>query len=491
MQVTKQHGVNTGGLVKSHAVVVGGGLIGVCQAYALAQRGWDVTVLERRSQVAMETSYANAGRFAASSLQRGPVANPSWSAVQSAFRELLAPTTDVSPALVRWGAHFLRNCLPGRHEHNVSMTQWLLGRSEQETERILAEVPGLAEATSVKRGAVYLMDASNNRPPVDGFELRLSCAECKKEFPALAHHPLLTHCLKLTRDFTVDAHQFTAGVAGHCASKHGVHFQFGVTAVGLDFVDAAPAPTARARAGCPDGRAATHVQVTDAQGRELPAIQADAVVLCPGPSACAVGRSWLGGLWLPVQAMRGCSAELYGCSGVVPTVGFHDMGSGFDYQITPFAAAAGGSGGASAGAGVVGPRCRVIGFAEWAGDECAGGTHNTPAAKDHKARLLAHTAKLFPSLSWTSSSALWYGARPMTPDGLPILGRAPGHRNVFVNCGHGFLGWTLCAGSASIVADLMEAKTSDDSRARHLSPARFGCWDELFTRNAAPSAHQN
>lgn len=472
------------------AVVVGGGLVGVCQARALAKRGWDVTLLERNSELCLEASRANAGRFAASAMWRGPIAKPNWAVVKAAFgaaggkektsnaeetkkEKSSGSTTKLTGSLVKWGAHFLRNCLPGRYEHNRSMFAFLVEKCLAEHELLYNEIDGLAGASMRNERGVYVFDERTRRKTTEGFEKELSCDECKRLVPALLSHQTMTGCYFLTRDYTADARQFALRVASDAQDRFGVKLKFNST-VDRIFFDPS------------DATKATGVRVVSNEGMQSQ-IKADAVVLCPGPCAASLSRSLLG-YWLPlpVEPMRGCSVLLTGVSGTIPNIAVHDLTSGWDFQVTPLKTAPDYRGRQTTSV-------RLIGFGEWAGDECTGGSCASPPPKDHVGMFRSHLAKTIPGLKYEKMTNLWYGGRPMTPDSLPILGLAPGYSNIYLNCGHGHIGWSMCSGTASIVADIMGSTCDEETKVYqpHFSAKRFGLFAELFGRNSAVSYNRS
>ena len=271
-------------------VVIGGGLVGTCQARALAKRGWNVILMERNMSLADETSRANAGRFAASAMTRGPIAKPGWENFKHTFEMLTAPTTVISSSLIKWGLHYLRNCMPTRHENNVSAFRWLRDVCIAEMDAIFGEVDGLTRHCMRNEHGVYVHGDAMSRPATDGFEKALDCDACKRLIPALRDHPSMSGCYFLTRDYTVDARKFTTRVAKDAALKYGVRTVFGATAVALE---RDPNDSSKITA--------VHAELVDGEAAR---IETDAVVLCPGASAARQSMSLLG-YWIPVEPMRG------------------------------------------------------------------------------------------------------------------------------------------------------------------------------------------
>lgn len=185
-------------------------------------------------------------------------------------------------------------------------------------------------------------------------------------------------------------------------------------------------------------------------------VRSDRIIICGGLEtgallsrglrrrglADAMGSWWVHSL-LPVQPMMGCSIDLTGCSGTVPTMALADYGSGsLNLQMTPMEHG----------------RLRLVGHAIFASRDAA-----TPAHTDAILRRCRH---VLPGLHWDGKEThegqgqhhrTWVGLRPMTPDGLPIIGRPPGFENVYVNVGHGAQGWTTSMATAKVLARAIQA----------------------------------
>jgi D-amino-acid dehydrogenase len=237
----------------------------------------------------------------------------------------------------------------------------------------------------------------------------LDAAECAHLEPALA--PATSRIaggLHFPDDASGDAYKFTRALAGLCA---GGDFRFGVEVTAIETA----------------GDRVTGV-VTSA-GR----LEADRYLVALGWSAAALLRP--AGIKVPIYPVKGYSAtvDLGGWNGA-PAVPLVDDGRKMAIVR-------------------LGDRLRLAGTAEFAG----GSTDLNPA---RGANLIEGVRTLFPDVPNLDQARHWSGLRPMTPDGIPILGGTP-YRNLYLNLGHGHLGWTMACGSARVLADLITGKAPE------------------------------
>jgi D-amino-acid dehydrogenase len=455
-----------------HVLVVGGGLAGVTTAWALAQRGAHVTLVDSAEEEAALCSHANAGRFCPARLLGFPPAKPL--SVISALRVLLfpgegdaavsAPSIKLSPRTIWYGLHYLRSCTQARFEHNNACFCDLAERTVAATERVLRECAISApDEIGRREGNLWLYGsaahaAADAEPKAAAAAQRgwpsievLDCDACADRFPQLAGWlrrgggggggdgdvgGVGGGCVLAMSDWSADARAFASAVRRAAEASGRVRCEWGCRVVTL-------APPAEARCG-----AAAAIEVEGADGARR-VLRADAVVLCGGLATRELlGDAAARHAWLPLVAMRGFSLDLrpgaaaHGAADAageageaVPHVSVSDYSDEIHVQIVPL------------GAG----RVRLAGFAEYDED----GAPDAALLAARKAALLARACEILPRLAtYDSTSELWTGLRPMTPDFLPLIGRchaAPGA--VYVNAGHGAVGWTLCCATAEMVAD--------------------------------------
>jgi D-amino-acid dehydrogenase len=401
-------------------IVLGGGVVGVAGAWYLAAAGHEVTLLERHAAPALETSFANGGQIAAGHAQ--PWAKPA--AVRQMLRWL---GSEDAPLLFRprasraqweWGVRFLYECLPGRFERHVR-TLGALARYSRECLRALRRDLGL-RYDHLERGILQFATRSREfEAMAHGAEaLRAlgaapevkSAAECLELEPALRHSTEPVAGGVYDRDDeSGDAHRFTQELARIAASR-GVTFRFGAS---VEAIEAA-------------GERVAQVHVRNSIER------ADAYVVSLGSYSPLLLAPL--GIHIPVYPLKGYSitlplgpAEL----GAAPTVSLTDEA----HKIV---------------ISRLGSRLRAAGTAELAG-------YDTSIDAGRCAAIARRIRSLFPALGAVTTVENWAGLRPATPSNVPVIGRTR-LKNLFLNTGHGTLGWTLACGSAAALADLVSGR---------------------------------
>ncbi len=404
-------------------VIVGAGIIGVTTAYELALRGQEVTLLDRREGAGLETSYANGGQIGASEV--APWAGPDvplrvlrWlGRADAPFRLRLRP----DPEQWLWLLRFLLRCRASAQAERVppNLALALLTRARMEEIQETLAAAGEPIAFDERRDGILqifhggreLQAAARLIEPMReaGLEQNiLDAHECVAVEPALADAAKrggIAGGIYSPSDRSGDAHLFTARLAAH-AERMGVRFLTGREAGYFEFSG---------------GRiAAVH-----AGGMR---IAADAVVLAAGTGTVRLARRI--GLRLPVYPVKGYSVTLPAIEGASPFVSLTDEARRIVVSR-------------------LGTRLRVAGTAEIGG-------YDTTIEMARARSVLAALLDLFPAMQASAGEAVhWCGLRPMTPDGSPVIGRVEGTPNLFLNTGHGTLGWTLGAGSAAALADLI------------------------------------
>ncbi len=398
-------------------VILGSGLLGVTTAYELGKRGFDVTVLERNHESARETSHANGGQLSYSHAE--PWASPSvlpkigkWM-FKSDAPLVLRPRADMD--MIKWGIKFLRNCTNERAEINCVNLLRLGLYSRECFQTIMAET-GVAHDYG-QSGILHIyskqedFDAAKKH---NDFQAKFGCeqkvlttAEVMALEPSFQYTDrVIVGGIHATMDETGDPYLFCNALAKVAAERHGVKFQFGVDIKEIHS----------------EGENVTGV--TTDKGR----MDADGFVMAMGSYSPMILKQL--GINVPIYPMKGYSITIDAnefCPHTSLTDGTHKI----VYSR-------------------LGSRMRVAGTAEFAG-------HNQSINEKRITPIVNAAKALFPKADWTQDIRKWGCIRPQTPDGPPILGRTP-FRNLFLNTGHGTLGWTQAAGSAFIVADIMEGK---------------------------------
>ena len=386
-----------------NVVVLGAGVIGVTAAWYLRQAGHDVQVLERREGPGLETSFANGGQISAD--HAGPWAKPD--APLQALKWMLREDAPLlfrlraDPAQWRWALQFLRNCTPARFRENAAKLV-RLGRYSRAQLQALRRETGI-QYDQVSRGILVLYtDRRSLRPGMKTAE------ECVAIEPAIAAmQQQLAGGSYFPDDESGDAYRFTTELAKQCADK-GVDFQFGVSIEGF----------------------ATHKKKIAAVKTQKAPIEADAYVLALGSYSPLVARPL--GIDLPIYPLKGYSVTMPVKNPAAAwTVSLSD--EAHKLVLTR-----------------LGDRLRIAGTAELNG-------YDTEINKVRCDAIVKRVTELFPDAGDASKATFWAGLRPATPSNVPCIGRTP-YPNLYLNTGHGTLGWTHACGSGRILADLVSGR---------------------------------
>ncbi len=398
-------------------IVLGAGIVGVTSAYQLARAGHEVTVVDRQPGPALETSFANAGEvsfgycspWAAPGI---PMKAMKWLFMQHAPL-ILRPKVDM--AMLAWMAQMLRNCTSARYALNKSRMLRLADYSR-------VSLAALREETGITydermQGTLQLfrseaqLDASAKDVKAlaaDGIPYEVLDPEgCIRVEPALKHvREKIVGGLLTPKDETGDCFKF-AGALAEKAKAFGVTFNYGSIIRGLDV----------------EGGRVTGV--VTAHGR----LQADAVVVALGSFSPLLVRPH--GIRLPVYPVKGYSLTIP-ITDATRAPESTVMDETYKIAITR-----------------LGDRIRVGGMAEISG-------YTNDLGEPRRLTLQHSVTDLFPGGD-VSKASFWSGLRPMTPDGTPVIGPTK-VAGLYLNTGHGTLGWTMSSGSARLVADLVSGK---------------------------------
>ncbi|WP_414693383.1 D-amino acid dehydrogenase [Phenylobacterium sp.] len=422
-------------------IVLGAGVIGVTTAYYLAKAGRAVTVVDRQPGPGMETSFANAGEISPGYASPWaspdvPKKAPRWLLMEHAPL-IFHPKAD--PAMWVWLLRMLRNCTPARYAQNKERMVRLAEYSREK----LIDLRG-------KTGIAYdhrslgTLQVFRTQSQLDGvakdievlaaggvpYQLldQMGCLEVE---PGLAYaRDEIVGGLRLPNDETGDCYAFTTALAA-CAAELGVDFQYGVRAAHLE-IDRGRVARVHTDAGPFEGAA---------------------FVVAMGSYSTGLLRGL--GLQLPVYPVKGYSitAPIADYARAPESTLLDET---FKIAITR-----------------LGDRIRVGGMAEISGFSAE--------LDPRRRRTLEYSLEsLFPGAADTKASTYWTGLRPMTPDGTPVVGPTP-LPNLYLNTGHGTLGWTMACGSAHLIADLV-CGHEPDIRFDDLGLSRY---QQPFSRRAA------
>ena len=421
-------------------LVLGAGVIGVTTAWQLMKAGHEVTVVDRQTGPALETSFANAGEvsfgycspWAAPGIPKKAI---KWLLMEHAPL-ILRPKVDA--AMLSWMVRMLRNCTSGRYAINKSRMLRLADYSRISL-AALRQDTGIAYDERMK-GTLQLFrtEAQLEASAKDVKALNADGIPCEVLDPAgcIAQEPALARArdkivggLLTPLDETGDCFKFTNALMA-MAEAQGVTFRWGETIQRIET----------------EGGRATGA-VTD-KGT----IKADAVVVALGSYSPMMLREH--GIRLPVYPVKGYSLTIpITDASLAPesTV----MDESYKIAITR-----------------LGNRIRVGGMAEISG-------YNNRLEPARRRTLEHSVSDLFPGGD-LSQATFWSGLRPMTPDGTPVIGATP-VKGLYLNTGHGTLGWTMSTGSARLIADMVSGRATDIDAA-DLGHARYQ------RRNAAAMA---
>ncbi len=402
-------------------VVVGAGIIGTMTAYYLTKRGHRVVVLEREEDLAVGASFANGGIVHASEVmpwsQPGmPLQLARWFGKEEAPVLLRARAI---PHVLRWGTAFLRECQPKRFRANTLANLRLALLSQQSFREVRDDIGTAYDLNTEGCIKIYTeasaLDAAaelseSMRDHGMRFEV-LDRGACVRLEPALdGASSQLAGGIYFPGDELGDCYKFTHAVADYCRAQ-GAEFHLKTGVRGLDVSGGA-------------------VRGVILHGDR---IEADGVVVAAGVHSPELLRPL--GIRLPVYPVKGVSVTVEATAWERPPRMPVIDESRF-YALAP-----------------IGDRLRVVGSAEVTRYDA------TPDPRRCRA-IVDNAIEVFPEFAACYAAGTpqpWAGLRPVTPSGTPLLGATP-IPNVFVNTGHGHLGWTLSCGSGRVLADCIEGR---------------------------------
>lgn len=401
-------------------IVLGAGVVGVTSAYQLAKAGHEVIVVDRQLGPALETSFANAGEVSFGYCSPWAAPGIPLKAMKWLFMEhaplILRPKLDM--AMLSWMFKMLANCTTERYAINKSRMLRLADYSRTALAAVREET-GLAYDERMQ-GTLQLfrrqdqLDASAKDVKAlaaDGIPYEVLDPDgCIRVEPALRHvREKIVGGLLTPKDETGDCFKFTNALAEKAAAL-GVWFRYGTTVKGFDI------ESGRVRGIVTDGAP----------------VHGDAVVVALGSYSPLLLKQV--GIKLPVYPVKGYSLTIP-ITDATRAPESTVMDETYKIAITR-----------------LGDRIRVGGMAE-----ISGYTNDLGATRR---RTLEHSVTdLFPGGD-VSQALFWSGLRPMTPDGTPVIGPTK-VQGLFLNTGHGTLGWTMSCGSARVISDLVSGRKAE------------------------------
>jgi D-amino-acid dehydrogenase len=401
-------------------IVLGSGILGVTSAYFLSKAGCQVTVIDRQMTAASETSYANGGQISVSHAE--PWANPS-----APLKVLQWLGKEDAPLLFRiradqrqwlWGAQFLRECTPAKTKHNIRQIV-NLGTYSRDTLQALRAETGIHYKELTKGILHFYTSAKEFEGCLEpsrqmrelGCDRQVVSADRAVELePALANiRSQLAGATYTAEDESGDAKLFTRSLVELCKAQ-GVEFLMGHNITALNAV----------------GGEIDHVEVTNSEGR-FSKLKSDAYVLS------------LGSYSPMLAAQVGVSLNIYPAKGYSATVKVLDPAKAPSVSLTDDEFK------------LVFSRyedtLRIAGTAELNGYD-----RNLNMTRCHA--ITRRVEQLFPGATDTTDAQFWTGLRPATPSNVPYIGKSKVGK-LFLNTGHGTLGWTHGCGSGKAVADIV------------------------------------
>ena len=398
--------------------VLGSGVIGVTTAYYLALAGHEVVVLDRQPGPALETSFANAGEISPGYASPWAAPDIPAKAIKWLFMRysplILRPKAD--PRMLQWVLAILRNCTSARYARNKARMMRLAGFSREMLIKLRADT-GI-QYDQRMQGTVQLFRTQRQLDGIAKDVAVLRAAGVPFEIldrpGAIAAEPGLAFAsenfvgaLRLPEDETGDCFKFTNRLAETAAAR-GVQFQFDTAILALES----------------DGRRVNAIRTNHG------AVSADAYVVALGSYSPGLLRPL--GVRLPIYPVKGYSLTVPVIEeGRAPKSTLMD--ETYKIAITRLS-----------------DRIRVGGMAE-----VSGFSTSLPPAR--RATLVRSVGSLFPGAGDLDAASFWSGLRPMTPDGPPVIGTTA-IANLFLNTGHGTLGWTMACGSGQVLADIISGR---------------------------------
>jgi D-amino-acid dehydrogenase len=419
-----------------HVLVLGSGLLGVSSAYYLSQLGHQVTVVDRQANPAAETSFANGGQISVSHAE--PWANPS-----APLKVLQWLGKEDAPLLFRlradlrqwlWGLQFMRECTPARTRHNIEQIV-RLGTYSRDMLNDLRKATGL-NYDQRTQGILHFYTSQKEFEGALGPSEQMRELGCERTVVSAEEAVRIEPALRkmggslagatyTAEDESGDANRFARELVKLCEAA-GVKFLMSHTITAL-----------REAGGVLD-----HVEATDGDGR-FQRLKADSFVLAMG-SLSPIYAAPLG-INLPIYPAKGYSVTMP----VKDASMAHQVSLTDDEFKLVFSRLTGPSG----------DRLRIAGTAEFNG-------YDRDLNRVRCEAIVRRVEQLFPGAGDTSQASFWTGLRPATPSNVPIIGRSK-VTNLYLNTGHGTLGWTHACGSGKSIARIVSGLTPEVNFAFH------------------------
>ncbi|CAH0286017.1 D-amino acid dehydrogenase [Pseudomonas brassicacearum] len=394
--------------------IIGGGVVGLATAYALVRDGVDVTLVEAREALGSETSFANGGQLSYRYVTPLADAGVPWQALGWMLRGdsplKLRPRLD--PAQWRWMAAFIGACRTsvnrrnGAHLLRLALLSQATLQDWREQDRLdgfnwrrNGKLVTFRDARHLQRARQGGLDSAHQQV--------LGPSECANLEPALAGVPYVGG-IYTPGEEVADCHAFCQQLAARLRASGRCEFLLGHPVSSIEHADGA-------------------VQAIVLDGQRLPVEQ---LVIAAGHRSAALA---LPGVGMPLYPLKGYSLTVpIGPQHRAPALSITD----YDRKVV-YAR--------------IGEQLRVAAMVDIVGFD------PTPDPK-RLALIKRQALETFPQGGDYSHAVEWAGMRPATPSGVPLIG-ATGYRNLWLNLGHGALGFTLACGSARLLSELIGQHT--------------------------------
>jgi D-amino-acid dehydrogenase len=409
-----------------HVLILGSGLLGVSSAYYLSKLGHEVTVVDRQANPAAETSFANGGQISVSHAE--PWANPS-----APLKVLQWLGKEDAPLLFRiradmrqwlWGLQFIRECTPARTRHNIEQIV-RLGTYSRDMLQELRKETGL-QYDQRTAGILHFYTSQKEFEGAKGPSEQMRELGCDRRVISADEAVVIEPALKRIRgqlagatytaeDESGDANRFARELVKLCETS-GVKFLMSHTITAL-----------REAGGKID-----HIEATDSEGR-FQRLRADSYVLAMGSLSLIYAEPL--GIRLPIYPAKGYSVTMP----VKDASMAHQVSLTDDEFKLVFSR-------------LTGPnsdRLRIAGTAELNG-------YDRDLNRVRCEAIVRRVEQLFPGAGDATQANFWTGLRPATPSNVPIIGRSK-LPNLYLNTGHGTLGWTHACGSGKSIARIVSS----------------------------------
>jgi D-amino-acid dehydrogenase len=396
--------------------VLGGGVIGVTTAFFLGKQGHEVTLIEAEAEVAQKTSFANGAQLSYGYTE--PLASPAIipklpqliSGRDAAFR--IKPALD--SRLLSWGTQFLKNCTARRESQNTQAVLNLALRSRDALQQLLKEHPIAFDHRQAAKLHVYTQDKA--------FQAAIKKAQLKTDWGYLQEILTPEQCLAKEPGLNRYSNHIAGGIYSP-QDEVGDPYRFSVALREICQTEfhATFLLNTRIEQLVRHGNRIKQVETTRG------VIEADAYVLALGPQSAQLVKT--AGITLPIYPIKGYSITVP-ATDQAPQVSITDTDHKMVYCT-------------------LGDKLRIAGIADMVGD-------NETTDPRRIEQLIRTAQQRFPQAGdYSRILHQWSGLRPATPNSIPLIGRST-LENLFLNTGHGMLGWTLACGSGAVIAALVE-----------------------------------